>query len=104
VAQAVGRDGRTFFTSAGTYYLTLNTTYVIIAGVILTALALGALALSAFFAYLTKPKTESYSSSYYYPPSYGYDSYQDHYYKRKRRIHRSADDGMIRTRGRGPML
>lgn len=87
------REERTFFTSGGTYYLTLNTTFVIITGLILTGLTLGALALSAFIGLIGKPNIKSYSASYNYPSAYSHDSYYDsHYYKRKRRIQRSESD------------
>ena len=100
------REARTFFTSGGTYYLTLNTTYLVYAGLLLAGLTLGALALGTFIAFLTKPMTTSYSTSYPYRhhPSYGYsyepyhDSYEtyddDYLYKRRRRVHRSIDAGM----------
>jgi hypothetical protein len=98
------RDARTFFTSGGTYYLTLNTTYVIVAGVILTALTLGALAVWTFISYLTRP-SNSYHTSYP-STSYGYDSYYDGYhYKRRRRIHRSDDYGIRKgSLPKGPFL
>ena len=100
------REARTFFTSGGTYYLTLNTTYLVYAGLILAGLTLGTLALATFIAFLTKPKTTSYSTSYPYRhhPSYnyGYEPYHDSYetyddgyhYKRRRRVQRSIDTGM----------
>ena len=80
------QEAKTFFTSGGTYYLTLNTTYVIIAGLILGALAFAALFLKTFLATLTRPSTSSYSS---YPSSY----YHKQHYKR-RRYQRSEDSGM----------
>jgi hypothetical protein len=78
-------QARTFFSALGSYYLTLNTTYVIIAGLILGALTFGALFLKTFLASLTRPSTPSYSS---YPSSY----YHKQHYKR-RRYQRSEDSG-----------
>ena len=83
-------EAKTIFSSGGTYFVTLNTTYVILAGVILGALALGALFLSSLLAGLTRP-SNSYSVS---APGYNHN-----YYKRqsnKKRRYQRSDDGTFK--------
>ena len=87
-------EAKTIFSSGGTYFVTLNTTYVIIAGVILGALALGALFLSTLLSGLTRP-----SNSY----SVSAPGYQHNYYKRhgnKKRRYQRSDDGTFDIRDR----
>ncbi len=78
-------EGRTVFTSGGTYYLALNTTYLIYYGILLSLLLLALLALSG----LGGSDTDSYGA----PPSSGYGHSQSHYYHQRQKRGFFHDNG-----------
>ncbi len=88
-------EARTIFTYNGNYLLTLNTTFLIIAGVILGAITLAGLFLKTFLASLTTPSSSSYGPS---SSGYGQNTYKQHY---KRRRYQRSDDGTSMFCGRG---
>jgi len=80
-------EARTIFTYNGNYLLTLNTTFLLIAGLLLGALTLAGLFLKTFLFSLTTPSSSSYGTP---STGYGQNTYKQHY---KRRRYQRSDDG-----------